>query len=74
MIDEDISPRGILRMTPYGDWKSIHRFQHMYAWFFYGLMTLVWVFVKDFVRIVRYQRDGLVKKQKQTSARSGPCC
>lgn len=63
-VDEDISPRGILRMTPHGDWKFIHQFQHLYAWFFYGLMTLVWVLIKDFVRIVRYQRDGMVKKQK----------
>jgi linoleoyl-CoA desaturase len=63
-VDEDISPRGVLRMTPHGEWKAIHKFQHMYAWFFYGLMTLVWVFVKDFVRLVRYQRDGMVKKQR----------
>ncbi|HEY9007597.1 MAG TPA: acyl-CoA desaturase [Ohtaekwangia sp.] len=63
-VDEDISPRGILRMTPYSDWKFIHKFQHVYAWFFYGLMTFVWVFVKDFVRIIRYQKDGLVKNQK----------
>jgi len=63
-VDEDISPRGVLRMTPYGPWKAIHRFQYMYAWFFYGLMTLVWVLVKDFVRLVRYQKDGHVKKQK----------
>ena len=63
-VDEDISPRGVLRMTPHGEWKSMHRFQHLYAWFFYGLMTLVWILIKDFVRIVRYQRDGMVKKQK----------
>ena len=63
-VDEDISPRGVLRMTPHGEWKAIHQFQHLYAWFFYGLMTLVWVFVKDFVRLVRYQRDGMVKKQR----------
>jgi linoleoyl-CoA desaturase len=63
-VDEDISPRGILRMTPHGEWKFFHQFQHLYAWFFYGLMTLVWVLVKDFVRIVKYQKDGLVKKQK----------
>jgi linoleoyl-CoA desaturase len=63
-VDEDISPRGILRMTPHGNWKFIHQFQHLYAWFFYGLMTLVWVLVKDFVRIIRYQKDGLVKKQR----------
>jgi linoleoyl-CoA desaturase len=63
-VDEDISPRGILRMTPYGNWKVIHRFQHIYAWFFYGLLTLVWVLIKDFVRIIRYHNDGMLKKQK----------
>lgn len=63
-VDEDISPRGILRMEPYGQWKSFHRFQHYYAWFFYGLLTLVWVIFKDFLRLVRYQKDGMVKKQK----------
>lgn len=68
-VDEDISPRGILRMTPHGEWKSFHRFQHVYAWFVYGLMTLVWVLAKDFVRIGKYQREGLVKKQKTTLRR-----
>lgn len=63
-VDEDISPRGVLRLCPHGEWKSFHRFQHLYAWFFYGLMTIVWVLVKDYARIVKYQKDGLVKKQK----------
>lgn len=62
--DEDISPRGVLRMCPESDWKPIHRFQHLYAWFLYGLMTLVWVFIKDYVRILKYQKEGLVKKHK----------
>jgi linoleoyl-CoA desaturase len=61
--DEDISPRGVLRMSPYSNWSPMHRFQFIYAWFFYGLMTIVWVLFKDFARIVVYQREGLVKKQ-----------
>ena len=65
-VDEDISPRGVLRLSPHGEWKSFHRFQHLYAWFLYGLMTIVWVLVKDYVRIQKYQKDGLVKKQKTT--------
>lgn len=65
-VDEDISPRGILRLSPHGEWRSFHRFQHWYAWFFYGLMTLVWVIAKDYVRIVKYHKEGLVKKQKTT--------
>jgi linoleoyl-CoA desaturase len=63
-VDEDISPRGVLRMTPHGDWRPIHKFQHIYAWFLYGLMTIVWIITKDFFRLARYQREGLVKKQK----------
>ncbi|MGF1635978.1 MAG: fatty acid desaturase family protein [Cyclobacteriaceae bacterium] len=60
--DEDISPRGVLRLSPHSDWKPMHRFQHIYAWFLYGLMTIVWVLVKDFVRIIRYDKSGLAKK------------
>ena len=62
--DEDISPRGVLRMSPHSTWKSIHKYQFIYAWFLYGLMTIIWVTLKDFVRIVRYQKNGLAKKHK----------
>ncbi len=68
-VDEDISPRGVLRMGPESEWRAMHKFQHLYAWFFYGLMTLVWVLVKDFFRLIKYQREGLLKKQKTTPAR-----
>lgn len=60
--DEDISPRGALRLTPHSDWKSIHRYQYIYAWFLYGLMTIVWLFFKDFTRIVKYGKAGVAKK------------
>jgi linoleoyl-CoA desaturase len=66
-VDEDISPRGVLRMAPTQEWKPFHQFQHFYAWFFYGLLTIVWIGFKDFGRLRRYVRDGLVAKQK-TSA------
>lgn len=62
--DEDISPRGVLRMTPHSRWKRIHQYQFIYAWFLYGLMTIVWVLFKDFVRIIRYDKNGLAKKFK----------
>lgn len=62
--DEDISPRGALRLTPHSSWKRIHKYQFIYAWFLYGLMTVVWVFYKDFSRLYRYQRNGLAKSQE----------
>jgi linoleoyl-CoA desaturase len=65
-VDEDISPRGVLRMAPGSNWKPIHRWQHVYAWFFYGLLTFVWIVFKDYDRLARYNKDGLVKKQKTT--------
>ncbi|MBS1680268.1 MAG: acyl-CoA desaturase [Bacteroidetes bacterium] len=63
-VDEDISPRGVLRMAPGSEWRPMHKYQHLYAWFFYGLLTLVWVLVKDFTRLSKYEKEGLLKKQK----------
>jgi linoleoyl-CoA desaturase len=62
--DEDISPKGALRLSPHSPWKKIHKFQFIYAWFLYGLMTLSWLFFKDFERIVKYYKNGLINKQK----------
>ena len=67
--DEDISPRGVLRMSPHSKWNSIHRYQFIYAWLLYGLMTIVWMVAKDFIRMVRYYKNGLAKKQKANIVR-----
>ncbi len=63
-VDEDITPRGVLRFSPHTKWKPFHRFQFIYAWFFYGLLSFVWIVFKDYGRLIRYNKDGLVKKQK----------
>lgn len=63
-MDEDISPRGPLRMAPSSPWMPAHRFQYLYAWFLYTLMTLVWICAKDFSRLIRYQSTGLVNTKK----------
>lgn len=61
--DEDINNGGIIRLTPHSPWKPIHRFQHIYAWFIYGLMTLSWITIKDIKQIIKYQKSGLTGKQ-----------
>ena len=63
-VDEDITPRGVLRFSPHTAWKPFHRFQFIYAWFFYGLLSFVWIVFKDYGRLARYDKDGLVKKQR----------
>lgn len=67
--DEDISPRGAIRMSPHSHWTKAHRFQYIYAWLLYGLMTLVWMMFKDFVRLVRYHKNGMAKKHKANIVR-----
>jgi len=67
--DEDISPRGVLRLSPTSPWKKAHRYQFIYAWFLYGMMTIAWLGYKDFARIVRYHRSGLAGKQQASMVR-----
>jgi linoleoyl-CoA desaturase len=46
--DENLVVRGLFRFNPGTRQKFIHRFQHLYFLFFYGLFTIDWVFTKDF--------------------------
>lgn len=51
--DEDIDPFPLIRICPSKERFKMHRFQHLYATFFYGLATLSWVFVKDYVKFFK---------------------
>jgi linoleoyl-CoA desaturase len=62
--DEDIAPRGVLRFSPHSKYLLVHKFQFLYAWFFYGLMTFSWVTLKDFKQLAQFHKMGLVTKQK----------
>ncbi len=65
-VDEDIAPPGILRFSPHSKYKKIHRLQIVYAWFFYGFMTIMWSLTKDFKQLNRYTRMGLLATAKKT--------
>ncbi|MGB0429464.1 MAG: fatty acid desaturase family protein [Bacteroidia bacterium] len=67
--DDDIAPAKILRFSPHADFKPIHKYQHWYAWFFYGLMTFSWIMFKDYKEIVKYHKDGLLDKHKTSFAK-----
>ena len=51
--DEDIASVPVLRMSPHQKLRKIHRHQHWYAFLFYGLASLSWVFVKDYVKFFK---------------------
>lgn len=67
--DEDITSIGLLRFEPHTEKKKIHKFQFLYAWFFYGLMTLMWSTVKDFQQVVRFNKAGYLKGWNTTFAK-----
>lgn len=64
--DEDIAPPEILRLSPHRPLKKIHRYQHLYAWILYSLMTISWIITKDFRRFEKYRKDGVKLSGKRT--------
>jgi linoleoyl-CoA desaturase len=62
-MDEDIDAGAILRLSPHQKRRTLHRFQHLYAWFFYGLMTVAWFLTKDYKQVVRFSKMDLLATQ-----------
>jgi linoleoyl-CoA desaturase len=46
--DDALTGRKVLRFTPHEPRARLHRFQHIYALFFYALFSLDYVFLRDF--------------------------
>jgi linoleoyl-CoA desaturase len=61
--DEDIEPKGALRFSPHQPHKPMHRYQHIYAWALYSLMTIMWVTIKEFRQLKRWKHEGLLEAQ-----------
>ncbi len=60
-IDQDIHPRYLFRFSMHQPKRWFHRFQHLYASFLYGLLTIEWVTYKDFVKVLKYYQLGFIK-------------
>lgn len=61
--DDDLNAPFFLRFSPHAKHYWLHRFQHIYIWFFYGISTISWVTTKDFVRLKRYRNMGFLAKK-----------
>jgi linoleoyl-CoA desaturase len=64
--DKDLETVKFLRFSPHQKRKKIHRLQFIYAWFFYGLMTLSRYFITDYKQIFMFKKMGLTNRQKQS--------
>jgi len=60
--DEDIDNKLVLRFSPHTKAHWLHRFQKFYAIFFYGIMTLYWCTLKDFIQFSKYARNKVNTK------------
>ena len=47
-LDDDIHSNGLLRLSPNQEWRPWHRFQKLYAFPVYSLLTLSWITYSDF--------------------------
>ncbi len=66
--DDDINVPGVLRFSPSQKLYWFHKYQHLYVWPFYCLMTISWSTFKDFVKISRYSKLGFIKDQKEVTS------
>lgn len=66
-MDEDIQIDPLMRFSPTQKLRKGHRFQFIYAWFLYGMMTLMWSTTKDYSQWKRYKNKDLIKTQGVSS-------
>lgn len=69
-LDEDIDAGILLRMSPNAKHIGMHRYQHLYAWLLYGIMNIYWVTAKDYKCLLKYGKNGMIKKEKISLARA----
>lgn len=61
-LDEDIDSIKLLRFSPRQPLAWYHRYQYIYIWFFYMIMTLFWMTLKDYRQIVSYRNHNLLAR------------
>lgn len=62
--DKDIDNKVIMRFSPAGKRKAIQRFQVIYVFFFYAIMSLYWTTAKDIVQYIQFNKEGLHRDSK----------
>ncbi len=56
--DKDIDDKVIMRFSPNGKYHRIQKFQIIYVFFFYSIMTLYWTTIKDFIQYFQFIKEG----------------
>lgn len=64
-LDDDIKDKAVLKFSPHTEVKKIHKYQWLLAFPLYGISTLYWVTVKDFIQFFNYIKQGVNKNSKK---------
>jgi linoleoyl-CoA desaturase len=67
-LDEDIKDRGVVKLSPHEKVRSLHRYQWLYAFFFYGILTLYWVILKDFIQYYSFIKSGVNRQSRKENS------
>lgn len=59
--DEDIESRAIVRLSEHAPIRKIHRYQFIYTFPLYGLMTLLKL-VTELNQLIRFNKEGITKE------------
>jgi linoleoyl-CoA desaturase len=62
-MDDDIEIQPFLRMSTTQKKLKVHRFQHIYVWFLYSFLLIIWVFATDYIKYFK-RRIGAMPLQK----------
>jgi len=57
-LDTDVESEPFIRMAPAQRRHKHHRLQHLYAWWLYGLLAVLWHFTSDFVDLTTGKMKG----------------
>ncbi len=63
--DDDIADKLILKFNPHTPVKWYHKLQVVYAFLFYGILTLYWALLKDFIQFHKYTKQGVNTSTKE---------
>jgi linoleoyl-CoA desaturase len=64
-FDDDIGDKGLVRLSPHSAPRKFYRFQYIYVFLIYSIMTLYWATAKDFVQYYQYRRRGVHRMTKK---------
>lgn len=67
-MDEDIQSKAVIRLSLQAPLKRFHAYQHIYAFFLYGFLTIN-LLINDFFKMLNYHRSGILKRQQKKAKR-----